>query len=134
VTSSGRCKLARELDDALLEIRFNELEMAVIQFKSAGDPAAVLAFDDFMQANDSHWLMREILLYWRRVLKRVDLTSRTIATMAEPGSCFAGTLAELLFAADRSYMADGQFEGDNRPEARIALSGLNFGAYPMSNG
>jgi benzoyl-CoA-dihydrodiol lyase len=94
-------KLARELDDALLEIRFNELEMAVIQFKSAGDPAAVLAFDDFMQANDSHWLMREILLYWRRVLKRVDLTSRTIATMAEPGSCFAGTLAELLFAADR---------------------------------
>ena len=127
-------KLARELDDALLEIRFNEMEMAVIQFKSAGDPAAVLAYDDFMQANDSHWLMREILLYWRRVLKRVDLTSRTISTMAEPGSCFAGTLAELLFAADRSYMADGQFEGDNRPEARIALSQLNFGAYPMSNG
>ncbi len=127
-------KLARELDDALLEIRFNEMELAVIQFKSAGDPAAVLAYDEFMQANTGHWLMREILLYWRRVLKRVDLTSRTIATMAEPGSCFAGTLAELLFAADRSYMADGQFEGDNRPEARIALSGLNFGAYPMSNG
>ncbi len=127
-------KLARELDDALLEIRFNEMELAVIQFKSAGDPAAVLAHDAFMQANAANWLMREILLYWRRVLKRVDLTSRTIATMAEPGSCFAGTLAELLFAADRSYMADGQFEGDNRPEARIALSGLNFGAYPMSNG
>ncbi len=127
-------KLARELDDALLEIRFNEMEMAVIQFKSAGDPAAVLAYDEFMQANDGHWLMREILLYWRRVLKRVDLTSRTISTMAEPGSCFAGTLAELLFAADRTYMADGQFEGDNRPEARIALSQLNFGAYPMSNG
>lgn len=127
-------KLARELDDALLEIRFNEMELAVIQFKSAGDPAAVLAYDEFMQANAGHWLMREILLYWRRVLKRVDLTSRTIATMAEPGSCFAGTLAELLFAADRSYMADGQFDGDNRPEARIALSGLNFGAYPMSNG
>ena len=127
-------KLARELDDALLEIRFNEMEMAVIQFKSAGDPAAVLAYDEFMQANAGHWLMREILLYWRRVLKRVDLTSRTIATMAEPGSCFAGTLAELLFAADRSYMADGQFDGDNRPEARIALSQLNFGAYPMSNG
>jgi benzoyl-CoA-dihydrodiol lyase len=127
-------KLARELDDAMLEIRFNEMEMAVIQFKSAGDPSAVLAFDEFMQANQDQWLMREILLYWRRVLKRVDLTSRTIAVMAEPGSCFAGTLAELLFAADRSYMADGQFEGDNRPEARIALSGLNFGAYPMSNG
>jgi benzoyl-CoA-dihydrodiol lyase len=94
----------------------------------------VLAYDEFMQANADDWLMREILLYWRRVLKRVDLTSRTIATMAEPGSCFAGTLAELLFAADRSYMADGQFDGDNRPEARIALSQLNFGAYPMSNG
>jgi benzoyl-CoA-dihydrodiol lyase len=127
-------RLARELDDALLEIRFNELEMAVIQFKSAGDPALVLAHDAFMDTNNKHWLMRELLLYWRRVLKRVDLTSRTIAVMAEPGSCFAGTLAELLFAADRSYMADGQFEGDNRPEARIALSNLNFGAYPMSNG
>ncbi|MEM7634465.1 MAG: 2,3-epoxybenzoyl-CoA dihydrolase, partial [Pseudomonadota bacterium] len=127
-------RLARELDDALLEIRFNELEMAVVQFKSAGDPAMVLAYDGFMDANASHWLMRELLLYWRRVLKRVDLTSRTLAVMAEPGSCFAGTLAELLFAADRSYMADGQFEGDNRPEATVALGPLNFGAYPMSNG
>ncbi len=126
--------LARELDDALLEIRFNELEMAVVQFKSAGDPAIVLAYDEFMNANAGHWLVRELLLYWRRVLKRVDLTSRTLAVMAEPGSCFAGTLAELLFAADRSYMADGQFEGDNRPEAMIALGPLNFGAYPMSNG
>ncbi len=127
-------RLARELDDALLEIRFNELEMAVVQFKSAGDPAMVLAYDGFMDANANHWLMRELLLYWRRVLKRVDLTSRTLAVMAEPGSCFAGTLAELLFAADRSYMADGQFEGDNRPEATVALGPLNFGAYPMSNG
>jgi len=127
-------RLARELDDALLEIRFNELEVAVVQFKSAGDPAMVLAYDDFMDSNGKHWLMRELLLYWRRVLKRVDLTSRTLAVMAEPGSCFAGTLAELLFAADRSYMADGQFEGDNRPEATIALGPLNFGAYPMSNG
>ncbi|MGB7206138.1 MAG: 2,3-epoxybenzoyl-CoA dihydrolase [Anderseniella sp.] len=127
-------KLARELDDALLEIRFNELEMAVVQFKSVGDPARVLAYDEFMAGADDNWLMREVLLYWRRVLKRVDLTSRTIAVMAEPGSCFAGTLAELLFAADRSYMAEGQFDGDNRPEARIALSKLNFGAYPMSNG
>ncbi len=127
-------RLARELDDALLEIRFNELEMAVVQFKSAGDPNLVLAYDDFMDSNSGHWLMRELLLYWRRVLKRVDLTSRTLAVMAEPGSCFAGTLAELLFAADRSYMADGQFEGDNRPEATITLGPLNFGAYPMSNG
>ncbi len=127
-------RLARDLDDALLEIRFNELEVAVVQFKSAGDPALVLAYDDFLAGNKQHWLMRELLLYWRRVLKRVDLTSRTLAVMAEPGSCFAGTLAELLFAADRSYMADGQFEGDNRPEATIVLGPLNFGAYPMSNG
>ncbi len=126
--------VARELDDALLELRFNELEVAVVQFKSAGEPAMVLAYDEFMHANADHWLIRELLLYWRRVLKRVDLTSRTLAVMAEPGSCFAGTLAELLFAADRSYMADGQFEGDNRPEATIALGPLNFGAYPMSNG
>ncbi len=127
-------RLARELDDVLLEIRFNELEVAVVQFKSAGDPALVLAYDDFIAGNKHHWLMRELLLYWRRVLKRVDLTSRTLAVMAEPGSCFAGTLAELLFAADRSYMADGQFEGDNRPEATIVLGPLNFGAYPMCNG
>ena len=127
-------RLARDLDDALLDIRFNELEVAVVQFKSAGDPALVLAYDDFMAGNKQTLADARIAVVLARVLKRVDLTSRTLAVMAEPGSCFAGTLAELLFAADRSYMADGQFEGDNRPEATIVLGPLNFGAYPMSNG
>jgi benzoyl-CoA-dihydrodiol lyase len=127
-------RVARELDDAILHIRLNELEVAVIQFKTAGDGAAVIAHDDFLEANAGHWLAREILLNWTRVLKRVDLTSRSLVALIEPGSCFAGTLAEIAFACDRSYMALGAFEGDNRPEAALALSAANFGRYPMSNG
>src|SRR6202167_1289386 len=96
--------LARELDDAILHIRLNELDVAVIIFKSSGDPAQVLAYDQFLDANKHHWLAREIRLLWKRVLKRVDLTSRSLVTLIEPGSCFAGTLAELPFASDRSYM------------------------------
>jgi benzoyl-CoA-dihydrodiol lyase len=126
--------LARELDDAILDIRLNEFDTAVIVFKSAGDPAAVLAYDAFLAANKDHWLAREIRLKWKRVLKRVDLTSRTLVALIEPGSCFAGTLAELVFAADRSYMLEGRRDGDNRPPATIALSESNFGPYPMSNG
>jgi len=126
-------KLARELDDAILHVRSNENQVAVIQFKSQGDPQQVLAFDAFLAANADHWLANEILHYWKRVLKRVDLTSRSLVTLIEPGSCFAGTLAELIFACDRSYMAVGQFEGDNRPEATICLNEQNFGPYPMSN-
>jgi benzoyl-CoA-dihydrodiol lyase len=126
--------LARELDDAILDIRLNELDVAAIIFKSAGDQAAVLAYDAFLDAHKDHWLAREIRLKWKRVLKRIDLTSRTLVAMIEPGSCFAGTLAELIFAADRSYMLVGQRDGDNRPPAAIALSSANFGPYPMSNG
>ncbi len=126
--------LARELDDAILDIRMNEFDTAAIVFKSTGDAAAVLAYDAFLDANKDHWLAREIRLKWKRVLKRVDLTSRTLVTLIEPGSCFAGTLAELIFAADRSYMLVGQRGGDNRPPAAVALAPVNFGAYPMSNG
>jgi benzoyl-CoA-dihydrodiol lyase len=126
--------LARELDDAILDIRLNEFDVAAIVFKSEGDSAAVLAYDTFLDANSDHWLVREILLKWKRVLKRVDLTSRTLVTLVEPGSCFAGTLAELLFAADRTYMLIGQLDGDNKPPAQVALHAVNFGAYPMSNG
>ncbi len=126
--------LARELDDAILDIRLNEFEIAAIVFKSSGDPAAMLAYDAFLERCKDHWLAREIRLKWKRVLKRIDLTSRTLVAMVEPGSCFAGTLAELLFAADRSYMLIGRRDGDNRPPAAIALSEANFGAYPMSNG
>jgi benzoyl-CoA-dihydrodiol lyase len=94
----------------------------------------VLAYDAFLDRHKDHWLAREILLKWKRVLKRVDLTSRTLVALVEPGSCFAGTLAELILAADRSYMLLGRREGDNRPPAAIALSEANFGPYPMSNG
>jgi benzoyl-CoA-dihydrodiol lyase len=127
-------KLARELDDAILHIRLNEMDMAAIVFKSAGDPAQVLAYDAFLDANKDHWLAREIRHLWKRVLKRIDLTSRSLVTLIEPGSCFAGTLAELIFASDRSYMLIGLREGDNEPIAAMALSDANFGAYPMSNG
>ena len=75
--------------------------------------------DRFLEANAKHWLAREIALKWKRVLKRVDLTSRSLVTLIEPGSCFAGTLAELVFAADRSYMLIGQLEGDNREPAAL---------------
>ena len=127
-------KLARELDDAILHIRLKELDIAAIVFKSAGDPAQVLAYDALLDANKDHWLAREIRHLWKRVLKRIDLTSRSLVTLIEPGSCFAGTLAELVFASDRSYMLIGLREGDNEPAAALALADPNFGAYPMSNG
>ena len=94
----------------------------------------MIAYDEFLEANAGHWLAREILLNWTRVLKRVDLTSRSLVALIEPGSCFAGTLAEIAFACDRSYMALGAFEGDNRPEAALALSAANFGRHLMPNG
>ena len=127
-------KLARELDDAILDIRLNEFDVAAIVFKSTGDPAGVVAYEHFLDANKDHWLVCEIRHFWKRALKRVDLTSRSLVTLIEPGSCFAGTLAELAFASDRSYMFLGTREGDNKPPAVIALADANFGAYPMSNG
>jgi benzoyl-CoA-dihydrodiol lyase len=126
--------LARDLDDAILDIRANEYDVAAIVFKSSGDPAQVIAYDQFLDANKDHWLAREIRGLWKRVLKRVDLTSRSLVALIEPGSCFAGTLAELAFATDRSYMLIGQLPGDNKPPATLTLAAVNFGAYPMSNG
>jgi benzoyl-CoA-dihydrodiol lyase len=128
-------QLARELDDAILDIRLNELEVATIVFKSDGDAQRVLAYDAFLDANAKHWLAREIRLKWKRVLKRVDMTSRSLVALIEPGSCFAGMLAELIFAADRSYMLIGTMQGDNRTPAAITLGETNFsGVYAMSNG
>ena len=103
-------------------------------FKSSGDAAQVLAYEEFLDANKDHWLAREIRGLWKRVLKRVDLTSRSLVALVGPRSCFAGTLAELVFATDRSYMLIGQLPGDNKPPATLALTAANFGAYPMSNG
>jgi benzoyl-CoA-dihydrodiol lyase len=127
-------QVARELDDAILHLRINELETAMLVFKSHGDRAGVLACDAFLEAHKAHWLVNEIRQYWKRVLKRIDVTSRTLVTLVEPGSCFVGTLAELVFAADRSYMLIGQKQGDNRSPPTIELSAMNFGPYPMSHG
>ena len=127
-------QVARELDDAILHLRINEIETAMLLFKSHGDRDNVLAGDALLEANKTHWLVNEIRHYWKRVLKRIDVTSRTLVTLVEPGSCFVGTLAELVFAADRSYMLIGQKQGDNRAPPTIALSAMNFGPYPMSHG
>jgi benzoyl-CoA-dihydrodiol lyase len=127
-------QVARELDDAILHLRINELDIAMLVFKSHGDPAHVVACDAFLEANKAHWLVNEVRQYWKRVLKRIDVTSRTLVTLVEPGSCFVGTLAELVFAADRSYMLIGSRQGDNRPPPSIELSAMNFGPYPMSHG
>ena len=126
-------RLARELDDAILHLRLNEPAIGVLIFKSQGDPAQVAAYDAFLDTNKGHWLAREVLHYWKRTLKRVDLTSRSLVALIEPGSCFAGTLAEIVFACDRSFMLIGGLPGDNRAPAALMLSALNFGAYPMSN-
>jgi benzoyl-CoA-dihydrodiol lyase len=127
-------QVARELDDAILHLRINELQIAMLVFKSHGERANVLACDAFLEANKSHWLVNEIRQYWKRVLKRIDVTSRTLVALVEPGSCFVGTLAEIVFAADRSYMLIGSRQGDNRPPPTIELTALNFGPYPMSHG
>ncbi len=126
--------LARELDDAILDLRNNAFEVGTFVFKSKGDGARVAAWDAFLDAHADHWLVNEITLYWKRVLKRVDVTSRTLVALVEPGSCFTGLLAELVLAADRSYMLIGSFEGDNREPATVSLTSANFGPYPMSHG
>jgi benzoyl-CoA-dihydrodiol lyase len=126
--------LARALDDAILHLRANEPELGIIVFRSEGDPATALTADALLETHRDDWLVREIRLYWKRVLKRIDMTSRSLFALIEPGSCFVGFLAELVFAADRSFMFAGTRAGDNRPEATLTLSPLNFGPYPMGNG
>ncbi|MDK3016861.1 2,3-epoxybenzoyl-CoA dihydrolase [Pseudodonghicola flavimaris] len=126
-------RLARELDDAILHLRLNEREIGLLAFASQGDPEKLIAHEKLLMDNADHWLANEILKYWKRVLKRVDLTSRSMVAMVEHGSCFAGVLAELLWACDRSYMMLEEFEGDNRPLATVTLTPANFGLYPMSN-
>ena len=126
-------RLARELDDAILHLRLNEMQIGLWVFRSQGDANAVLAQERALTAQEDHWLAREILACWKRVLKRIDVTSRSLIAVVEHGSCFAGVLAEILWAVDRGYMMEGVFEGDNRPLARITLSDSNFGRFPMGN-
>ena len=126
--------VARELEDAILHLRTNEAAIGVVLFRTDGNAEAVLAHDDFLSRANGDWLMREIRHYLKRVLKRVDVTAKSFIALIEPGSCFAGTLAELAFAADRSLMLIGTREGDNRKPAVITLGAANFGFYPMGNG
>ena len=126
-------RLARELDDAILHLRLNEMQIGLWVFRSQGDANAVLAQERALIAQEDHWLAREILACWKRVLKRIDVTSRSLIAVVEHGSCFAGVLAEILWAVDRGYMMEGMFEGDNRPLAGITLSDANFGRFPMGN-
>ena len=125
--------LARELDDALLHLRMNETRLGQLVIHSHGDLEAVAAFDELLHRHRGHWFLREVLLYWKRVLKRLDLSARSIFTLIEPGSCFAGFLLELALAADRSYMFEGEAE-DGAPAPHVQLGALSFDAFPMPNG
>jgi benzoyl-CoA-dihydrodiol lyase len=126
--------LARELDDLILHLRTNEEEIGLWVFRTTGSADLVAAHDRLLAEHQADWLVREIRLFWRRVLKRLDVSSRSVFALVEPGSCFAGTLLELLLAADRSYMLDGTREGEARPPATVRLGEASFGAYPMVNG
>ena len=126
--------IMRELDDAVLHLRFNEEEIGTWIFKSAGDPERVLDADSLIHAHLEHWFMREVLLFTRRVLKRIDVSARSVIAVIEPDSCFAGTLFELVLAADQSYMLLGGFENNEAPPAIVALSALNLDRYHMVNG
>ena len=126
-----RC--ARELDDAVLHLRFNELEIGIIIFKTFGEISNVLSYDKLLDLHKDNWFINEISFFWTRVFKRIDLTSRSLTTLIEPNSCFGGLLCELIFTADRSYMAEDEFEDYDNKEATIILSKSNFGSFLMSN-
>ncbi|HVF48960.1 MAG TPA: 2,3-epoxybenzoyl-CoA dihydrolase [Pyrinomonadaceae bacterium] len=119
----------RELDNALLHLRMNELEIGLVCLRTQGDIAAVLAADETLNRHRDHWLVREIILHMARVLRRLDLTAKSFFALVEPGSCFAGNLLELALSADRTYMLNSE---DERVE--MAAGELNAGALPMSNG
>ncbi|MCY4097088.1 MAG: benzoyl-CoA-dihydrodiol lyase, partial [Rhodospirillales bacterium] len=126
--------VARELDDAVLHLRFNEPDIGTWVFRTTGELPLVAAHDDFLLENSGHWLVREIMLFLRRTLKRIDVSSRSLIALIEPGSCFSGTLLELAFAADRSFMLTGTFEGSNMQPAMIRPTPMNFGPLLMCTG
>ncbi|MGH9062434.1 MAG: enoyl-CoA hydratase/isomerase family protein, partial [Acidimicrobiales bacterium] len=149
--------VARELDDLVLHLRVNETAVGTFVLTTAGDLDAVAAVDELLLRHGTargwgpgrggeaaegtadggapDWFVAEVVLYWKRVLKRLDVTARSLVALIEPGSCFAGTLAELALGADRAYMLDGPREGeDGRGEAALVLTGMSFGALPMGSG
>src|SRR6266851_3999153 len=123
-------QMSRELDDAILTLRASELELGLWIFKTAGNPDAVLAGDEFISKHQDNWFVREVLGMMRRTFARIDVTSRSIFAIVEPDSCFAGTLLELALAADRVYMRDAQ---ESEGAAALFLSKMNFGPLPMVN-
>ncbi|MDA1077001.1 MAG: 2,3-epoxybenzoyl-CoA dihydrolase [Proteobacteria bacterium] len=129
-------QLMRELDDALLHLRFNEPLIGTIVIRTSGDSDLVSACSRLLNSNGPHWFINEVRHLTKRVLQRLDLTSRSIFTLVEPGSCFHGVLAELLFAADQVMMLQGVFEeaSDQLPAATISVDDSNFGTYPMVTG
>ena len=126
--------VARELDDLILHLRANEEEIGLWVLRTSGGADLVEAHDRTLLQHEADWLVREIRLYWKRTLKRLDVSSRSIFALIEPGSCFAGTLLELALAADRTFMLDGERQGDARPSATVRLTAMNFGPYPTVNG
>ena len=128
--------VTRELDDLILDLRTNELELGTWVLRTQGDPARVLAYDQFLLDHHDDWLASEIVLYLKRTLKRLDVTSRSLLALIEPGSCFAGSLLELALAADRSYMLSGVFEeiDPDADPATVTVGPMNLGPLPMSNG
>jgi benzoyl-CoA-dihydrodiol lyase len=128
--------MIRELDDLILDLRTNEPELGTWILRTAGAAAAVLSFDDLLLSNGEDWLANEIVQYAKRTLKRLDVTSRSLIALIEPGSCFAGTLLELALAADRSYMLAGTFEDveASAVPAAITIGPANLGPLPMGNG
>ncbi|HEY2080126.1 MAG TPA: 2,3-epoxybenzoyl-CoA dihydrolase [Streptosporangiaceae bacterium] len=128
--------MTRELDDLILDLRTNETDLGTWIVRTAGEPGRVLAYDRLLLAERDDWLVNEIIQYLKRTLKRLDVTSRSLIALIEPGSCFAGSLLELAMAADRSFMLAGVFE-DGHPDtepAVIAISEMNTGLLPMANG
>ena len=128
--------LARELDDLVLRLRTNELELGTWVLRTEGDADLVLAYDAQLADLEGDWFVNEVVQYLKRTLKRLDVTSRSLFAVIEPGSCFVGTLLELALACDRQYMLDGVLQ-DVDPDATPAtlqVGAANFGPYPMSNG
>ena len=128
--------VTRELDDLILDLRTNQLELGTWVLRAQGDPARVLAYDQFLLDHHDDWLAGEIVLYLKRTLKRLDVTSRSLLALIEPGSCFAGSLLELALAADRSYMLSGVFEDvdPGADPAAVTVGPANLGPLPMGNG
>ena len=126
--------VARELDDLILHLRTNEESIGLWVFRTTGAADLAEAYDRLLDAHATDWLVREIRLYLKRTLKRLDVSARSIFALIEPGSCFTGTLLELALAADRSWMLEGQRDLDDRAAATVRLTAMNFGAYPMPNG